>query len=585
MSGERLAVGLSSSCLSTQVRARLTLGSPSDSAVTRLLYLGSATRGSFFGEGRLRPRPVWAVITKSGEVRLQIPLDRASGVPLSLQLKRHLERAIAAGELPPEAKLPASRELARALRLNRNTVTTAYEMLVAEGWARAHVGQGTFVLRRDGGPGTVTGPPDPAGQRGALEAGSPPIDWEGALSRAARRVAAEGRRRAGFDVGTASDPGVISFGGASPDPTLFPTEAFRVALNRVIRREGKSLLQYHPVAGYPPLRRFVAAWLARQGIETHEDQVLVVNGSQQGLDLIARVLLDPGDPVVLEQPTYPGAIQTFGAGQCQILPVPVGAAGLRVDALDSALERHRPKLIYCQPTGHNPTGVSLDPGGRRALLDLAARHRVPIVEDGFGGPGDAPLPLIALDRHELVLHLGTFSKILFPGLRLGWMVVPRPLVEPVLAVKQLADLHTGALLQAAVFHFCQGGRLERHAETVRAEYARRRAVLLDTLARHLPRDSAWTRPDGSAFSLLVTLPEGLDAGELAPLALARGVSYTPGAFFFVAGQGARTLRLSFASLPAARIEAGVRRLAAVIRHARRRARRPATTAASGLPVV
>jgi len=478
--------------------------------------------------------------------------------------------------LPPGSKLPATRELARTLGLNRTTVATAYDALVAEGWAHAHVGQGTFAAHRASAP-----PP--------LEAEPPPVgtDWDGALSRAARRLVDETRRRTGLGVASSANAGVISFVGASPDPTLFPTEAFRRALNHVIKREGGALLEYHPVAGYLPLRRYLATWLVRHGIEAREEEVLVVNGSQQGLDLIARVLLDPGDAVILEQPTYPGAIQTFSAAQAQILPVPVGPAGLRVERVARIVEQHRPKLLYCQPSGHNPTGVSLGPAGRVALLEVAARHRLPIVEDGFGAPAEAgglPPPLRALDRHGLVIHLGTLSKILFPGLRVGWMVVPRPLIEPLMGIKQLADLYTGALLQAAAFHFCQGRRLERHARTVRLEYSRRRGVLLRALERQFPQDVTWTTPDESAFSLLLTLPEGLDAAELLPRAVARGVAYAPGAFFFVAGQGARTLRLAYAALPAPRIEEGVRRLGEAVREALRR-RRPQAGLRPALPVV
>ncbi|MGH7321435.1 MAG: PLP-dependent aminotransferase family protein [Candidatus Rokuibacteriota bacterium] len=508
-------------------------------------------------------------------------------------MKRHFERLIDGGVLPPESKLPATRELAQTLGLNRATVATAYDMLVAEGWARAHVGQGTFAAARE-----ISSPPTPptvpaGGRRGSSPAGGPAergpalVDWEGGLSRAARRLGVDHRRREGFDVAAASDPGVISFVGASPDPTLFPMDAFRLALNGVIKREGGSLLQYHPVAGYPPLRRFLATLLVRHGIEALEHEVLVVNGSQQGLDLITRALLDPGDAVALEQPTYPGAIQAFGAAQARLLPVPVGPAGLRVDLLEPLLDRHRPKLLYCQPSGQNPTGLSLDPAARRTLVELAARHRLPIVEDGFGGPADAmgAPPLRALDQHGLVIHLGTFSKILFPGLRLGWMVVPRPLVEPVLGIKQLADLHTGALLQAAVFHFCQRRRLERHARLVRAEYRRRRAVLLAALARHLPSTVGWTTPDESGFSLLLTLPEGLDSGELLSRALERGIAYTPGAFFFVGGEGTRTLRLSYASIAASRIEEGVRRLGETVREGVRRRRRHTRDLRPALPLV
>ena len=403
-----------------------------------------------------------------------------------------------------------------------------------------------------------------------------------------RRLAGESRRRDGLDLAAVADPAVGSFVGASPDPTLFPTEEFRLALDRVVRREGSALLQYNPVAGHPPLRRYLTAWLVRHGIEAPEDEVLVVNGSQQGLDLIARVLLDPGDAVLLEQPTYPGAIQAFEAAQAEIVPVPVGPTGLRVDRLAALVTRHRPKLLYCQPTGQNPTGVSLEPAARHALVELAARHRLPVVEDGFGGPADAETgrqPLRALDRHGLLIHLGTFSKLLFPGLRLGWMVVPRPLVEPLTAAKQLADLATGALLQAAIVQFGERRRLERHARLVRAEFARRRAALLAALERHAPPGVTWTTPDESAFSLLVTLPEGLDAGALLPRAVERGVAYLPGQYFFLAGQGENTLRLSFASIAAARIEEGVRRLAEVFREAARRRRPGAPPGRASLPLV
>jgi len=497
-------------------------------------------------------------------------------VPLSVQIRRHVERLIADGVLVPEAKLPATRDLARALRLNRATVAVAYDALVAEGWAHAHVGQGTFVANRR------APPPSPPERTPAV-----PLQWDGALSRAARRLLDEARRRQGTEV--TGSPGVISFLGASPDPTLFPTEEFRRALNHVIKREGGALLEYHPVAGYVPLRRHLTAWLGRHGIEAREEEVLVVNGSQQGLDLIARALIDPGDAVLVEEPTYPGALQAFAAAQARLVPVSMGPEGLRVDLLPALVDQHHPKLLYCQPSGHNPTGVSLPPATRLALLEIARRSRLAVVEDGFGAPDEgagATTPLRALDRHGLVIHLGTLSKILFPGLRVGWMVAPPALVAPILRIKQLADLNTGALLQAAVFRFCQGRRLERQARLIRAEYGRRRAALLSGLERELPSGSTWTVPDENAFSLLVSLPEGLDAVDLLPRALERGVAYAPGIFFFVGGGDGRALRLAYAALPVPRIEDGVRRLGEVVREAQRRRRRPAHPVGAGaLPVV
>lgn len=507
---------------------------------------------------------------------MQIPLDRASPVPLSLQITRHLGRLIQAGVLQPAVKLPATRELARTLGVNRTTVATAYDALVAEGLASAHVGQGTFVARPDGGRPPAAPPP-----------AEPLFDWDGHSSRAARRLVADSRRRSSFDLVARSHPGLISFVGAMPDANLFPTDAFRQVLNQVIKREGTALLQYHAVAGYPPLRRFLSGWLLRHGIEAPEEEILIVNGSQQGLDLIVRVLLDPGDPVALEHPTYPGAIQTLEAFQAQLLTVPLGEAGLRPEPLARLLDQHRPKFLYCQPTAQNPTGLSIPPEAGRALVELAARHRLPVVEDGFGAPSyrePPPLPLKALDPHGLVVHLGTFSKILFPGLRLGWIVASRPVMERLLALKQLSDLHTSALLQAAVFHFCQRRLLDRHARVVRAEYARRRAALLAALRRHMPSGTTWTVPDGG-FSLLVTFPERVDTAALLPRALERGVAYTPGAFFFADGTGASTLRLSFSGVPVPRIEEGVRHLAETARGALRRTTRRAVGERAGLPLV
>ena len=505
---------------------------------------------------------------------MQIPLDRASPVSLSRQISRHLERLIQTGVLQPEVKLPASRELARALGVNRATVATAYQTLVAGRLASAHVGQGTFVARRDGG----SEPPPPA---------EPFLDWDGHSSRAARRLVADTRRRISFDLLARARPGLISFAGAMPDANLFPTDAFRQVLNRVIKREGAALLQYHAVSGYPPLKRFLMGWLLTHGIEATEDEILIVNGSQQGLDLIVRILLDPGDPVAIEQPTYPGALQTLEAFQAQLLTVPVGEAGLRPEPLARLLDQHRPKLFYCQPTAQTPTGLSMPQEARLELMALAARRRLPVVEDGFGGPSyqeTPPPPLKALDPHGLVIHLGSLSKILFPGLRLGWIVASRPVMERLLALKQLSDLHTSALLQAAVFQFCQRRLLERHTRVVRAEYARRRAALLAALGRHMPAGTSWTVPDGG-FSLLVTLPGRVDTGALLPEAVERGVAYTPGAFFFADGRGASTLRLSFSGIPAPRIEEGVRRLAETARPALRRRAPRAVGERSELPLV
>ena len=506
---------------------------------------------------------------------MEIPLDRDKGVPLARQIQTHLERLIGDGLLGPGVKLPATRELAVQLRVNRATVALAYDELVASGLARAHVGQGTFVA------GSPTG-------RRALAAPTAPVamDWTALLSRAARIAAADEERLRGFGTPNGSST-VISFAGGMPDSALFPTDAFRKVLNQVVRDEGESLLQYAPVGGYAPLRRYLAGYLLRFGVEARAEEILIVNGAQQGFNLIARTLVDPGDVVAIEQPTYTGAMQGFRAAGARLMPVEWDASGPRPDVFERLCERQAPKLFYCQSSAHNPTGLSVEPETGRRLVASATRHQVPIVEDGFDGSlhyGPRPgTPLKAVDRAGIVIHIGTFSKILFPGLRVGWLVAPRPLIERLQAAKQLADLHTSALLQAAVHRFCERRLLERHVTRVTAEYARRRTLLLAALRRRMPEGVTWTEPHGG-FSLMLTLPVGLDAAALLPAAVDRGVAFTPGAAFCLDGGGERTLRLAFSSVAAARIDEGVRRLAEAIKTARRQPR-PRRSERELVPVV
>src|SRR2546427_785180 len=464
---------------------------------------------------------------------VNIPLDRDKPTALPRQIQAHLERLIHERLLAPGMKLPATRELARQLGVNRGTVALAYEELVATGWARAHVGQGTFVAERPAsGAVPVT-----------LPAAAPiALDWSGLFSRNAQILGADDERsRAVTPI--PSSGAIVSFAGGMPGRGLFPTDAFRRVLNQVIREEGASLLQYYPAGGYPPLRQYLSTYLLRFGLEARPEEILIVNGSQQGFDLIARTLIDPGDFVAIEQPTYPRAMQVFRSFGAQLLSVPWDGAGPRAEVFERLLERHTPKLFYCQPSAHNPTGLAVTPETGRRLLEAAARHQVPIVEDGFDGSlyyGDGPsLPLKAADRGGVVIYIGTFSKILFPGLRRRWVLGPPPILERLQAAKQLADLHTSALIQAAVHRFCERKLLDRHAARVMTEYARRRSLLLAALRGRMPAQGTWAGPRGGV-SLLVTLPAGMDAGVLLPQAIERGGAFTPGAPFFLGGGGQPT---------------------------------------------
>ena len=495
---------------------------------------------------------------------MRLFIDRGSSRPLYEQVGDSLRGLIAGGKLEPGDELPASRTLAETLQVNRGTVTAAYDALVAEGILERHVGRGTFVAD-----GQAL---ERLRERTEPQAPAPRLAWEGRFGRDPLRdrdpIMAEVARHA-------ARPGTISFAGGYPDPAFFPTDDFRRALNSVLRESGGSILQYGTTGGHAPFMDLLKRLLLERGIASGQDELLVTTGSQQGIDLVARLLLTPGSTVVVEDPTYHGALAAFRAAGARPVPVPVDSDGLDVAALARALERERPALIYCMPTAHNPTGSNLSLARRRRLLELSREHAVPILEDDFKGDlqydGEPLPPLRGLPGGEDVIYAGTFSKMLFPGTRLAWLVAPPPVVARLAALKQSADLSSSVLLQAAIARFAEGRALERHLANVRREYRKRRDVLLVALEREMPQGVTWSRPV-AGFSLLVRLPAPLDAAELLGSAATHGVVYTPGRVFSL-GAETRSLRISFGNVKAVHLVEGVKRLAATFKDALRTARR------------
>ena len=365
----------------------------------------------------------------------------------------------------------------------------------------------------------------------------------------------------------AERPGMISFAGGLPAPATFPVEAMRAACERVLQSGAgaRQALQYGASEGYGPLREWVAGDLARQGLTgVDAARVIITTGSQQGLDLVAKVLIDAGSRVLVESPTYLGALQAFAPMQPQFAAVDCDAGGPRPEALARAASGAR--FAYLLPNFQNPTGRSIDAARRADLVGAATAAGLPLVEDNpygelwFDAP--PPPPLAALDP-EGVVYLGSFSKVLAPGLRLGYLVAPRALFEPLLHAKQAADLHAPSFNQRLVHEVVADGFLERHVPAIRARYRAQRDAMLAALERHFAGSGVrWNRPAGGMF-LWLELPDGLDAGALLAAALARGVAFVPGAPFFVEpGAAARcSLRLSFVTADAAQIEAGISALA------------------------
>jgi 2-aminoadipate transaminase len=360
-------------------------------------------------------------------------------------------------------------------------------------------------------------------------------------------------------------PEVISFAGGLPAPELFDAEGLRAAYDRVLAERPRTVLQYATTEGDPQLRAAVADRLTGRGLPTGADDLLVTAGSQQGLTLLATTLLEPGDVVLVENPTYLAALQCFGFAGARIVPVPTDADGVLPDALEELVLRERPKLLYLIPEFQNPTGRTMAEERRRAVADVAGRHGLWIAEDdpygelrfeGGRGPWIGSYESAA-DRTAL---LGSFSKVMAPGMRLGWLRAPEALRRPCVIAKQAADLHTSAVDQAAAARYLADNDLDAHLDRVRTAYRARRDALLAGLPAVLPAGSTWSRPEGGMF-VWVRLPARYDATAVLRTAIAHDVAYVPGAPFYAAAPDPATLRMSFTTHTPEEIAEGLRRLA------------------------
>lgn len=373
-------------------------------------------------------------------------------------------------------------------------------------------------------------------------------------------------------------PGVISFAGGLPAPECFPAEEIGLAAERLLADQPARVLQYGPTEGFPPLRELVAGMMAGRGMSIRHDEVLITSGSQQALDVVGKLLIDPGAPVLVEDPTYVGALQAWHPYRPRFVPLPIDDGGLQIQPIEATLaELHAagtpPRFLYLVSSFQNPTGVTLAAERRTALIELAARYGLPIVEDDpygelrYSGTTLPPLAALDAERHggpRHVIYLSTFSKLLAPGLRVGWVIAPEPVRHRIVQVKQGLDLHTGSLAQAIAFEACRDGLLDRHIPKIRHVYRQRRDAMLEALERTMPEGVRWTRPDGGMF-LWVTLPGGCSAAALFEQALAEQVAFVPGPSFYACGGGENAMRLNFSFSSPDTIQEGVRRLAAAIR--------------------
>ncbi len=389
------------------------------------------------------------------------------------------------------------------------------------------------------------------------------LPWESILADSDRRLRGSAIRDL---LAVTARPDVISFAGGLPAPELFPVAELRAAFDAVLDSDGPNALQYGPTEGYAPLRAYLVELLARRGIVTTPEEILLTTGSQQGLDLLGKVLLRPGARVGVETPSYVGALQAWSTYEPRYVAIPMDDQGLEVEQARAAMG-DGVSLLYSISTFQNPSGVTMSTSRRAALLDLCADRQAPLVEDDPYGElryeGTAVPPLRALPGGEETIYLGTFSKILAPGLRLGWVVAPRPLIARLVRAKQAADLHTDSLVQRAVLHYCLHADLDSHIARLRAVYGARRNAMLDALPRYFPAGTRWTHPEGGLFTW-VTLPRGANATAILAEAIQHNVAFVPGVAFHVDGAGANCLRLNFSHVSPTDIEQGMQRLGAVV---------------------
>lgn len=454
--------------------------------------------------------------------------------PLYRQLADSIAGQIASGERKTGDRLPPTRELALRLGVNRTTVSAAYSRLEEQGLIKGHVGRGSFVC---GGPVNL----EMAG-----------LDWEAILPRPDTAI-------------SFSKPVEINFSASRPDVDAFPMAEFRRLAKDVIDSpEAREILQLGSPLGYPPLRRYLLEQARNSRIARETDDLIVTNGCQQALDLLARVLAPAGETVVLEDPVYHGLLKVFERVGANIVLAPVGDEGVKPETIEAIVSRRKPRAVVLTPSFQNPTGTSIPASSRRGIVEVAQRSGIVLIESDIYSElryeGESISTLKSLDETGNVILLGSYSKVSFPGLRVGWVLAPRPVVQRLAECKQTCDLHSDHLSQAVLLRFAESGELEHHLAKSRVANGQRLSAALAACARYLPRASKFTRPRGG-LNLWIELPAPLDAGDLLMRVQEQGVSFLPSYYFSPdRGRGARLsgFRLSFGGLSPRQIENGIR---------------------------
>jgi DNA-binding transcriptional MocR family regulator len=475
-------------------------------------------------------------------------IDQQSGTPLYRQIIQGIVDLIETGSLQTGEKLPSTRQLADKLGLNRTTTYNAFQELISLGYIESRPGSYTTVRDR-----TKICSDQHKAQEGL-------ISWPDAANAPSNQL---------YDIFRTFVPepdfpvadGVVNFSRMDIDPRLYPVDEFRRCLNRVLIDEGRRLLTYGDFEGYYPLREYVARRLRIHGVSAEAEEIFITNGAQQGLELVLKFLTSPGQKVAIEAPTYSNMIPLLKYYGVDVVEIPMRDDGMDLDCLKRSLEEHRLAFVYTIPNFHNPTGITTSQPHREAMLHLCEEYAVPIVEDGFEEEmkycGKVVLPIKSMDKNKIVIYLGTFSKVLFPGVRVGWITADRECIRRIMAIKRFGEICGSPVLQAAIDRFCRLGYYDAHVKRMHRIYRRRMLLALKTLEDHMPGNVEWTKPCGGYTIWLKLARTYEDPRELNRLLSEHGVIAAPGEFFFHGDNPRRYLRLAIANLNEEEIERGI----------------------------
>jgi len=480
---------------------------------------------------------------------LLIHLDTSSRTPFYLQIFERVREKIDRGYLKPGERLPSSRELGEQLGVNRTTTYRAYEELWAQGYLESRPGSYSFVRK-----------PNPLAGESIIPR-KENIHWEERITKNTTRLFSRME-----DPPDGQEKGLIDFRPLSPDPSLIPHDEYRKCLNQALREEKHNLLGYGDPMGYGPLRTFLAKRMKHHGIQAKEDEILITQGIQNALELIMKLMIQPESTILVEEPTYSAALPLFNYYTQFITGVSMDTHGVVLSELETTIKKHRPAFFYTMPNFHNPCGTTTSQEHREKLLSLAQKYEMPLLEDGFEEEmkyfGKAILPVKSMDREGWVIYLGTFSKVLFPGLRTGWVVADKALIKKLASLKKATNISGNPLDQAALEIFCRSGFYDRHIRRVHRIYRKRMHAAMKACRTHLNTNlCTYTKPMGGYTFWVETQAESKREQELLRLLLDNGVAVSPGNTFFSGKASRASFRISIAHRKEEEIEEGIQCIA------------------------